>query len=212
MAAYPTLVLATRNPGKVAELQELLGAAGIQALGLPPDVPEVEEDGDTFEANALKKARSYAQATGLPVLAEDSGLEVDALGGRPGVHSARWVPGTDADRVQALLREMEGVLPEQRTARYVSVIALATPAGHEELFRGTLEGRIAPAPRGTGGFGYDPILVLPDGRTVAELTMMEKNRISHRQAAFRKALAALPAFLARAAAGLSPGSRHDSGR
>jgi len=195
-APRPRLVLATRNPGKVAEFRALLEPAGVEVLGLDPRIPEVEEDGATFAENALKKALTYARATGLPVLADDSGLEVDALGGRHGVHSARWVPGTDADRNRALLRELEGVPPERRTARYVCVVALADPAGRHRLFRGTLEGRIALAPRGTGGFGYDPIMELPDGRTVAELDLAEKNRISHRQAALRQALAALPSFLA----------------
>lgn len=178
-------------------MQSLLQARGIEVLGLDafPDVPEVEEDGATFEANALKKARAYAAVTGRPVLAEDSGLAVDALGGAPGVHSARWVPGTDQDRNAALLARLEGVPDAARTARYVSVIALRAPDGRERVFRGALEGRIARAPRGSGGFGYDPIFLLPDGRTAAELTRDEKNAISHRGQALRQALAAIPEFV-----------------
>lgn len=193
----PTLLVATRNRGKLAEFAALLAPHGVAVEGLDahPGVPEVEEDGATFVANALKKARTYAQATGLPVLAEDSGLEVDALGGEPGVRSARWVPGTDADRVQALLDRLQGVPLAARTARYRCAIALAAPDGREAVFQGTWEGRIALVPRGTGGFGYDPVFLLPDGRTAAELTRDEKNALSHRGQALRQALAALPGFL-----------------
>lgn len=192
----PVLVVATRNPGKLAELQALLRGRGIGVLGLDafPSIPEAAEAGDSFAANALAKARAYAAATGRPVLAEDSGLEVDALGGAPGIHSARWVPGSDADRTLALLQRLAGVPTEARTARYVSVLALAAPDGREHLFRGTLAGRIAMAPRGSGGFGYDPVFLLPDGRTVAELTREEKNAISHRGQALRQALTVIPAF------------------
>lgn len=164
-------------------------------LGLDPDIPDVEEDGETFAANALKKARTYCAASGKPVLAEDSGLAVDALGGAPGVHSARWAPGSDLDRVHALLARLEGVPDAERTARYVSVIALVAPDGRERLFRGALEGRIAAAPRGTNGFGYDPVFLLPDGRTAAELTREQKNAVSHRGQALQQAVAVIPEFV-----------------
>lgn len=193
----PEVVVATRNPGKAAELAALLAPAGVRVRSLDdfPHAGEVEEDGATFEANARKKARAAAIATGRVAVADDSGLEVDALGGEPGVRSARWVPGTDRDRVDALLQRLEGVPDPARTGRFVSVVAVVHPDGRERVFRGTLEGRIAREPRGTGGFGYDPVLELPDGRTVAELTLEEKNAISHRGRAFRQALVALEEFL-----------------
>ncbi len=193
----PKLLVATRNQGKLEELQVLLQPRGIEVMSLDAfdPIPDVEEDGETFVANALKKARTYCNLTGRPVLAEDSGLAVDALGGAPGVHSARWVPATDRDRVEALLARLKDVASEQRTARYVSVIALAAPDGREQTFQGTLEGRIATAPRGTGGFGYDPVFELSSGRTAAEVTREEKNAISHRGKALRRALAALEQFV-----------------
>lgn len=191
------LVLASKNEGKLREFRSLLKGAGIdiEVIGLGPDAPEVDETGTTFEENALIKARAAVARTGLPVLAEDSGIAVDALGGEPGVHSARWVPGSDEDRVHALLARMEGVPAGRRTARYVSVIAVVLPDGREELFRGELEGRLAEAPRGTGGFGYDPIFEVEDGRTVAEMTLEEKNAISHRSRALARCLRRLPALL-----------------
>ncbi|MBP2019131.1 XTP/dITP diphosphohydrolase [Symbiobacterium terraclitae] len=189
------LVLASKNPGKLREFRDLLAGRSIEVIGLDPDAPEVAETGTTFEQNALIKARAAAAATGLPALAEDSGIVVDALGGEPGVRSARWVPGSDEDRLRALLARMEGVPAELRTARYVSVIAVVLPSGREELFRGEWEGRLTEAPRGTGGFGYDPIFELPDGRTAAELTLQEKNAVSHRARALARCLERLPALL-----------------
>ncbi len=189
------LVLASKNEGKLREFRSLLAGAGIEIIGLGPDAPEVPETGQTFEENALIKARVAAAFTGLPALAEDSGIAVDALGGEPGVHSARWVPGTDEDRLHALLARMVGVPAERRTARYVSVIAVVLPSGREELFRGELEGRLTEAPRGTGGFGYDPIFEVEGGRTVAEMTLEEKNAISHRSRALAKCMERLPALL-----------------
>ncbi|HEY8347676.1 MAG TPA: RdgB/HAM1 family non-canonical purine NTP pyrophosphatase [Symbiobacteriaceae bacterium] len=189
------LVLASKNPGKLRELRALLADTGIEVVALDSSAPEVEETGDSFEANALIKARAAVAATGLPALGEDSGLVVDALGGEPGIHSHRWAPGTDMDRVYALLRRMEGIPPGRRTARYVSCIAIVTPWGREEVVKGTLEGEIGLAPRGSGGFGYDPIFVLPDGRTVAELSLEEKNAISHRAKSLAQAKAILPALL-----------------
>jgi XTP/dITP diphosphohydrolase len=192
------LVLASKNPGKIRELQALLKETGIEVLGLEPTAPDVDETGTTFEENALIKARAACKATGLPALGEDSGLAVDALGGEPGVRSARWVPGSDWDRLVALLKRMEGVPEGQRSARYVSCVAIVTPDGREAVVRGELEGAIALEPRGSGGFGYDPIFLLPDGRTTAEITMEEKNRISHRGKALARALALLPELLGEA--------------
>lgn len=189
------LVLASKNPGKIRELQALFAPTGIEVIGLDPAAPDVEETGTTFEENALIKARAAAAATGLPALGEDSGLAVDALGGEPGIRSARWVPGSDADRMYALLDRMQNVPEGQRGARYVSCIALVTPAGREEVVRGELEGSITWAPRGSGGFGYDPIFLLPDGRTTAEITMEAKNTISHRARALAQAMAILPRLL-----------------
>lgn len=189
------LVLASKNAGKIRELQSLLSDSGIAVTGLDPSMPDVEETGASFEENALIKARAACAVTGLPALGEDSGLAVDALGGEPGIHSARWVPGTDADRMYALLERLKGIPDENRSGRYVSCIALVMPDGREAVVRGELEGRIGHEPRGTGGFGYDPAFVLPDGRTTAELTMAQKNAISHRGKALQKALVLLPQLL-----------------
>lgn len=189
------LVLASKNPGKIRELQAMFADTGIQVIGLDPDSPEVEETGTTFEENALIKARAAVAATGLPALGEDSGLAVDALGGEPGIRSARWVPGSDADRMYALLRRMEGVPDGQRAGRYVSCIAMVTPDGREAVVRGELEGEITREPRGSGGFGYDPIFLLEGGKTTAEISMAEKNAISHRARALAKAMEVLPTLL-----------------
>lgn len=189
------LVLASRNPGKIRELQALLAQKQIEVVGLDPSAPDVAETGSSFEENALIKARAACAATGLPALGEDSGLTVDALNGEPGIHSARWVAGTDADRMYALLDRMQVVPADQRGGRYVSVIAIVTPSGREELFRGELEGRIAGAPRGAGGFGYDPVFELPNGRTTAEISMEEKNAISHRAKALARCLERLEHLL-----------------
>jgi XTP/dITP diphosphohydrolase len=189
------LVLASKNPGKIRELESLLAGVGIDLIGLEPDAPDVAETGSTFEENALIKARAACAATGLPAMGEDSGLAVDALGGDPGIRSARWAPGSDADRMHALLRRMAAVPAGQRSGRYVSCIAMVTPDGQEAVVRGELDAVIGFEPRGEGGFGYDPIFVLPDGRSVAELSMAEKNAISHRARALAKALAILPGLL-----------------
>lgn len=177
----------------------LLLASDIPAevVGLDPAAPDVKETGTTFEENALLKARAGCASTGLLCMAEDSGLEVDALDGEPGVHSARWFEGSDADRMHALLRRMEAVPNDRRAARYVSAIALVHPDGASVVVRGTLEGSIGREPRGTGGFGYDPAFVLPDGLTTAEITMEQKNAISHRARALQMALTHLPQFLRR---------------
>lgn len=177
------LVLASKNRKKLVEMREILGALGYQVLSqaeVGVDL-EPEETGDTFEENALIKAREVCAASGLPAISDDSGLEVDALGGEPGVHSARYGGShdrSDEERTALLLHNMEQM--EQRRARYVCVIAVVFPDGRELTARGTCEGEIAREWRGTGGFGYDPVFRLPDGRHMAELDSDEKHRISHR--------------------------------
>jgi XTP/dITP diphosphohydrolase len=185
------VVVATGNAHKVDEIRAILTAAGV-ALELVPmtelGVPSPVEDGDTFAANALLKARACAQATGLPALADDSGLEVDALDGAPGVHSARYAgePTDDAANNAKLLAALADVPPEARTARFVCAAALVTPDGAEVVRRGTMEGRVV-TPAGDGGFGYDPLFLAAattDGRTNGQLAPEEKDAISHRGAAF----------------------------
>lgn len=183
------IVLATNNPKKRRELERILDGLDVELvpmgeLGLPSPV----EDGDTFEANALIKARAAASATGLPALADDSGLEVDALDGEPGVVSSRWA-GTDGDAAAnnaKLVRLLADVPEHQRSARFVAVAALVTPDGEAHTVRGVMEGRVRDRPAGDGGFGYDPYFVA-DGKDVsnAELSPAEKDAISHRGAAFR---------------------------
>jgi XTP/dITP diphosphohydrolase len=188
----PRLLIATNNPGKAAELRRLLEGCGWNLL-TPADLGlelEVEESGGTYAENARIKALAYAQAGGVVALADDSGLEVDALDGRPGPLSARYAgpDRTDQERVAALLAELEGVPDERRTARFRAVIAVADPTGRVELAEGTVEGRIARAPRGENGFGYDPVFLLPDrGLTTAELPSGEKDAVSHRGRAARAA-------------------------
>ena len=186
------VLLATRNPGKVRELQALLGALGIRVESLDehPEVGELREDGDTFEANAVQKAEAASAASGLPCVADDSGLEVDALDGRPGVFSARYAESVKA-RNARLLGELEGVPPERRTARFRCVMAYVEAGKPPVVVDGACEGRIAFEPRGGGGFGYDPVFLLDDGRTMAMLSPAEKNEISHRGRAARKLAAAL---------------------
>ncbi|MFZ5445718.1 MAG: RdgB/HAM1 family non-canonical purine NTP pyrophosphatase [Myxococcota bacterium] len=186
-----TLVFASSNKGKIAELQALLGPEWLVKSAKDfPEIPEVDEDRDTFEGNAAKKAHTFAKATGLWALADDSGLEVDALGGRPGVYSARYAP-TEAERITKLLGELEGVPVERRTARFRCALCLAFPDGSERFTTGTCEGAIGFAPRGTHGFGYDPIFELPGGKTMSELTRDEKSALSHRGHAFRAMLPVL---------------------
>ena len=183
-----TLVLASRNSHKLAELRHFLSGLPITVRGLDEfaHVGEIEEDGVTFEQNALKKAREVHLQTDLPALADDSGLEVFYLNGRPGVYSARYAgPGaTDELNNQRLLRQMRGVAPRRRSARFVAHLALIGQ-GIRELAVGHCNGQLAEAPRGSNGFGYDPIFV-PSGfdRTYAELSQDEKNHISHRSNAF----------------------------
>ena len=192
----PKLLIATNNAGKIAEFRELLDGCGWE-LATPGDLGlklAVPEDGRSYEENARKKALQYARASGLVSLADDSGLEVDALGGRPGIFSARYAGAdrTDEERVQKLLEELANVPDAKRTARFRAVIAIADPSGRVETADGMVEGMIARAPRGANGFGYDPVFLLPDrGLTTAELPSAEKHAISHRGIAARKARALL---------------------
>lgn len=185
------LLVATRNRAKMHELQLLLCGCvkRIYSLADYPDVPIVEEDGATFLENAVKKARCAAVTSGLPALADDSGLVVDALDGRPGVYSARFA-GKDSDDLknnEQLLLEMAGIPPEFRTGSFQCVIALCHPDGRCQTFSGELEGIILEAPRGNGGFGYDPLFLIPEyGKTLAELSLDIKNLISHRGKALKK--------------------------
>ncbi len=183
------LVVATRNQHKLDEIREILAETPYTIASLTdyPDAPVVQEDGDTFELNALKKARQIAQHTQCLTLADDSGLVVDALDGAPGVHSKRFGGPTDAERNHKLLRLMEPFPREQRAARFVCVAALVWPDGRHATVRGTCEGRIGWEPRGDAGFGYDPIFVVPEyDRTFAELGLTIKNQISHRAIAFHE--------------------------
>jgi XTP/dITP diphosphohydrolase len=185
------LVLATRNVHKGVELAALLEDLGIRIRTLAefPDAPEVIEDGETCEANAIKKATAIARHTGLPTVADDTGLMVDALGGRPGVFAARYAGehATYEDNWRKLLRELNGVRREQRRARFVTVAAVARPSGKVEAVEGVLEGLITDAPAGSQGFGYDPVFWVPElGKTLAQLTPEEKNRVSHRARALAK--------------------------
>lgn len=195
-----TLVLATRNQGKVRELEEPLCAFGLRVVGLDafPDLPEVEETGTTFEENALLKARTVAKQTGLTAIADDSGLEVDALDGAPGVYSARYsddMPALqaladlsrDERNVMKLLAALSSVPLGNRSARFRTAMAVCTPQGRTLVATGQWEGRIVYAPRGTNGFGYDPVFFDPElGRTAAELSREEKTARSHRGNALRE--------------------------
>ena len=188
------LLIATNNQGKIAEFQELLAGSGIEFV-TPAQINlqlEVEEDGSTYQENAAKKAVAFAQASGLISLADDSGLEVNALDGAPGLYSARYSPkpgAKDADRRAFLLANLKDK-PRPWTAHFHATIAIAMPGGEIEFAEGNCYGEIIPEERGTGGFGYDPVFLLTDmGKTMAELGMEEKNKISHRA---RAALAAMP--------------------
>ena len=184
-------LIATGNPHKTEAIRRILAPYGLELVDLSsyPDIQEPVEDGDTFLANALIKSRYYCQATGLVALADDSGLEVDALGGEPGVHSARYAGGDTPHGVKMarVLELLQGVPREKRTARFKCVAAATFPDGREFHAGGAMEGLIFDHPRGEGGFGYDPIVFLPElGKTVAEISAEEKDKISHRGAAFRE--------------------------
>jgi len=185
------ILIATTNQGKVQEIRGLVRDLPVVFLSLPDvsDVPEVVEDGATFEENALKKARVMAHATGMVTLADDSGLCVDALEGRPGVHSARYAgeSATDEEKYMRILEEMQDVPESERSARFVCALALVNADGEEALFRGVCEGQITRDPRGTFGFGYDPIFFYEEaGCTFAEMDREAKNSVSHRGRALRE--------------------------
>ena len=186
------VVLATRNKHKVEELSVLLGDLGIRIRTLADfaNAPEVEEDGATCEANAIKKACEIARATGLTAVADDTGLEVDALGGRPGVYAARYAGehATYEDNCRKLVQELEGVPHERRTARFITVAAIAIPGEPVQVTQGVLNGYITDKACGSKGFGYDPVFYVPELKaTLAEISAEQKNRISHRAKAFLQA-------------------------
>ena len=208
--AIRPLLIATNNRGKLREYRQILAGlpfvlTSLDEQGLDFEVPE---EGATFAANAIAKARAYAAASGLLTLADDSGLEVEALGGEPGVRSARYAGegASDAERIALLLSRLTGVPPERRQARFVCVIAVAEPGGQVRTVTGHVSGVIAPRPKGSGGFGYDPVFYIPElGRTMAELSAAEKNRISHRARAGQAARDLLASSYAEPDAG-KPGS------
>ncbi|MHB1132570.1 MAG: RdgB/HAM1 family non-canonical purine NTP pyrophosphatase [Chloroflexota bacterium] len=191
-----TLLIATHNEGKLREFRSLLAGLSLHLTGLRDQNIHIglPEEGETFEANALAKAEGYLRLSGLPTLADDSGLTVAALDGAPGVRSARFAGegASDADRVAELLRQLASVPSGQRQARFICAIAIALPGGKSRVVGGQFEGEITLAPRGSHGFGYDPVFLVPElGRTFAELEPDEKNRISHRARAGAAARAAL---------------------
>jgi XTP/dITP diphosphohydrolase len=188
-----SLLLATNNKGKIAEIKALLDGVGLNLL-TPADLGlalEVPEDGLTYAENASKKAAAFSQASGIIALGDDSGLEVDALDGQPGVHSHRFCPipdATDSDRRKYLLEQLPGS-PRPWTARFRATVAVVLPSGEVQMTSGQCEGEIIPEERGTNGFGYDPIFFIPRlGHTMAELEMDEKNRLSHRARAVQNAI------------------------
>jgi XTP/dITP diphosphohydrolase len=184
-----TLVLATANPHKTEEIRQVLSDFDVELLPRPEDVPDVDETEDTLEGNALLKAHALAVATGMPAIADDTGLFVDALGGAPGVYSARYAGegATFEDNVDKVLVELDDLAPDERTARFRTVIALANPDGTSWWVEGSVEGVILSGRRGEHGFGYDPIFapLSAGGRSLAELTADEKNALSHRGNALR---------------------------
>ena len=183
----PILLVATTNPGKLREIQDILAGVPYDVRSLEgfPDLPAPDETEATFEGNARLKARYYAQATGLLAVADDSGLEIDAMDGRPGVLSARYPGATYPDRFANIWAEMAASGRPERSARFVCAVALATPAAILFEYRATVEGDILPAARGTEGFGYDPIFFSPElGKGLGEATLAEKRTVSHRGRAF----------------------------
>lgn len=189
--SQPRLLIATNNPGKVVEFHDLLDGCGWQVVA-PTDLGvsiDVDETGATYAENARLKAQAFCAASGLPAIADDSGLEVDALGGDPGPlhHLKGWDGNNDVERVQILLAALKDVPAEQRTARFFSAIVVVMPDGSVIEEEGVVEGTIAFAPVGDSGWGYDPLFLLPDrGVTMAQLSEQEKNRVSHRFIAFTK--------------------------
>lgn len=201
----PRLVIATNNPGKVIEFRDLLEGCGWEVIA-PADAGvsiDVDETGATYAENARIKAQAFCQASGLPAIADDSGLEVDALGGDPGPlhHLNGWDGNNDAERIQILLDAMKDVPAGERTGRFFSVIVVALPDGGVVEEQGVVEGTITFAAVGSSGWGYDPVFLLPErGMTMAEMTEQEKNRVSHRAIAFDKMRQRLQAMAAKASA------------
>ena len=194
------VVIATRNVGKIREIQAILAPLGLKVVSLSdfPEIPEIIEDGQTFEENAVKKAVAVARLTGRIAIADDSGVLVDALQRRPGIFSARYAgeKATDAERYQKLLQEMSCIPEEKRGAAFVCAIAVSSPRGKAETVEGQCHGEIAFAPQGSHGFGYDPVFYLPElGKTMAEVNPEVKNQISHRARALEKLKQLLPKFL-----------------
>lgn len=183
------ILIASNNKKKLVEIKEHLEDLDVEIV-TPSDLGidlEVEEDGKTFEENAIKKAKEFAEKSGLISLADDSGLEVDYLNGEPGVYSVRWHDGTDHDRNKALLKRLEGVEEDKRGASFVCAMAVVIPEGESKVFRGSYRGIITEEPIGENDFGYDPIFYIPDlKRTAAEITLEKKNKISHRGIALEK--------------------------
>lgn len=184
------LVLATSNPDKTREIEDLFRGLPIRIVPVTGILPgwSLEETADSLEGNAILKARGAAEATGEPAIADDTGLFVAALGGAPGVRSARFAgaDATYADNVQRLLEDLRGRPPGEREAVFRTAVALVRPDGEERLFQGELRGVILESPRGGGGFGYDPVFLVPEeGRTLAEISLERKNALSHRSRAFR---------------------------
>jgi XTP/dITP diphosphohydrolase len=185
------LIVATRNKGKVREIREALKGLGLRIYALSdlPDTLEIEEDGKSFNENALKKARFYSKVFGKLTLGDDSGLEVDSLNGMPGIYSARYAGerASSQENNRKLLKEMEGIPLSKRGARFQCIMALVSPDGKEAMTEGSCKGRIGMREKGRTGFGYDPLFILPKyGKTMAELSLKEKNKISHRGKALRK--------------------------
>jgi XTP/dITP diphosphohydrolase len=194
------IVVATTNQNKLRELKELLNGFDVQILSLTdfPDCPPVVEDGESFAENALKKAQAICAYTGLLTIADDSGLEVDCLGGQPGIFSARYAGEGADDRknYEKLLQQMEGVTPENRGARFRCVLVIAAPSGKQRIVEGEYRGLIITGPRGENGFGYDPVFLDHEtGLTFAEMSSVQKNQISHRARALKELLKILPKFL-----------------
>jgi len=190
--SQPRLLIATNNRGKFREYSRLLQGIPFEIVS-PQDIgiaADIEETGGTFEQNAVLKAKACSSRGNILTMADDSGLEVDALGGEPGVLSARYAGegASQSELVDHLLQKLQGIPAEKRTARFVCVIAIASPHGQVDVFRGECPGVITKEPRGEGGFGYDPVFYLPElGKTMAEISIEEKNNISHRGQAAAKA-------------------------
>lgn len=194
------LVVATTNQNKLRELRHLLQGLPVELLSLRdfPECPAITEDGKSFAENALKKARAICAHTRMVTIADDSGLEVDHLGGRPGIYSARYAgeQAGDPENYAKLLQELHGVKPEQRGARFCCVLAIVSPSGNEQVVTGEYRGVITGEPRGHNGFGYDPVFLdTASGITFAEMTAEEKNKISHRARALQELRKILPGFL-----------------